>query len=936
MNKHNTPFNVLRHTNPKEVIKRDPISATIAGYVAAQGTVLYAAVLTVSSIAVSMVTSAALQALMPKPPSSNLGVNDSSGLLVNGKSSTAPAQFVYGRVRKGGTVSFVESTGTNNKILHQIIVIAAHEVDEITDLYVNDKKVTMDDEVVTSSPYRRRRTEQYVIQNNTRDPNDVTPNAPVTGNIHMDLFNSITSERYVFKDYLKVYFHLGNQTSATDTFANSSESLATTLHAETSTGSSFVGKGLAYIYCRLKYDKDAYNNGVPQFTVEVRGKKITRTVNGVEQTASYNKSSAWVIRDYLKSTYGFSDDAIDYPSFEAAAAVCDRTDVLSNGKKQFTVNGVISADESHGDVLNKMVTTCGGSLFWGSGSWRLYAGAFVAPTKTLTLDDLRSPLSIDTKVSMRDNFNAVRGTYTDASSGYISTDYPQINSATFLSTDGGNEVLLDLPLPYTTDSLTAQRVAKQVLYRSREQLTLNAEFGMNAFDVEVGDFIKIRNERYGWPEGSEKTFEVINWKLSPNAEEGDMRIALSLKESSSAAFGFSASDERVIEGNNTTLDSFDEVPPIGLSITQEYREVNENVVNVLVVQVTSDAIERLDSVIVKYKQTGAPDFKTVGQSLLVNDGIAAGRFEIVGIDVPQINEQAINYTVSVTGVNSLGFRGDPEVTTFNVTADTTAPSPPSSLNHQLSGGTIFFAWNPVTALDLSHYKIHYSSNNQANYGDSSTLVLVDKVARPATSVSYPALSGKFFVSAVDKTGNESTTAASTIVLPSELPSLGQSITHTESPNFSGSKSNLTVSGGNLFMTTYTNSGSTGTYQFDHNGVGYFDVGTPRTVRLSSTITVTRKHLDAVNGEVNWDDIPNNWDTWPDSWDTWTNETGNYNDFSVTFEVRAGNTVSEMNNASFVTASGEVVGQYIQFRAILANTQSKITPNISALSATVEY
>jgi hypothetical protein len=106
--------------------------------------------------------------------------------------------------------------------------------------------------------------------------------------------------------------------------------------------------------------------------------------------------------------------------------------------------------------------------------------------------------------------------------------------------------------------------------------------------------------------------------------------------------------------------------------------------------------------------------------------------------------------------------------------------------------------------------------------------------------------------------------------------------------------------------------------------------------LSSTITVTRKHLDAVNGEVNWDDIPNNWDTWPDSWDTWTNETGNYNDFSVTFEVRAGNTVSEMNNASFVIASGEVVGQYIQFRAILANTQSKITPNISALSATVEY
>jgi hypothetical protein len=166
--------------------------------------------------------------------------------------------------------------------------------------------------------------------------------------------------------------------------------------------------------------------------------------------------------------------------------------------------------------------------------------------------------------------------------------------------------------------------------------------------------------------------------------------------------------------------------------------------------------------------------------------------------------------------------------------------------------------------------------------------------------------------------------------------LNTSQTHTESTSFSGSKTNLTVSGGKLFMTSYSSANSSGTYVFDHNGNNYFDVGTSRTVRLSSSITVARKHLDAVNGEVNWDDIPNNWDTWPDNWDTWTDETANFNDFSVTIEARAGITVSEMNNAPFVIGSGEIVGRYIQFRATLANTQAKITPNISALSATVEY
>jgi hypothetical protein len=237
---------------------------------------------------------------------------------------------------------------------------------------------------------------------------------------------------------------------------------------------------------------------------------------------------------------------------------------------------------------------------------------------------------------------------------------------------------------------------------------------------------------------------------------------------------------------------------------------------------------------------------------------------------------------------------------------------------------------------LSHYKLYYSSNSSANFGDASVLQKVEKIARPATSITQPALAGKFFISAVDKTGNESTSAASTIITPSELPSLGQSDTDTEDPTFSGSKSNLTVSSGSLFMTSYSASGSTGTYDFDHSGNGYFDVGTSRTVRLSSTITVSRKHEDAVGGEVNWDDIPQNWDTWPDNWDTWTNEDADFADYAVQIQARAADTTGGLSSATFVDAGGEIVGRYIEFRAILSNTNAKISPNITALSATVEY
>ena len=892
----------VRDWNAWDRVPRDP--ATIGymiingvGYAAA-GTAVAATAglaafgyMAVGYIATTLVTSALLSALAPKPDfGSSAG---SGGLLVNGRGATEPAQVVYGQIRKGGTVTFIESTGDSNKILHQIIVLAAHEVEEIGDIYLNDEIVTMSNEDVTSAP---------------------------------------------FNGYIKIYKHLGNQTSVNSTFANSSSTLANTIVSETSVGNDFVGKGLAYLYCRFTYDQDAYVNGLPTVTAVVKGKKVTKTISGVDQSPAYSNNAAWVIKDYLTSAYGMNDDSsnINYTTFEAAADVCDQTDILSDGTEQYTINGVVNLNQPIRTVLEQMMTSCGGTLFWGAGMWKLYAGEFTAPTKTFTLDDLRSGISLDTRVSSRDNFNKVTGTFIDKDQDWISADYPAITSSVFLNEDNDVETPLDLALPYTTNSFAAQRLAKQMLFRSREQISLSADFGLEALDVEVGDFVKFRNERYGWGAGSEKTFEVIGWRLNPDPENQDLRVNLQLRESSQAAFGFSVSDEQQIVSNNSTLLKYYDVPSIGVTVSQEYREVNENVVNVLVVQVQSNAIDRVDSVILKYKKTSDANFKSVGQTILVNEGNNAGRFEIVGVDAPQINEGAINYTVSVTPVNALGYKGTTVTTTYNLTADTTPPSEPESLSHLLSGGTIFFSWPAVSDLDLSHYKVYYSSTTSANFGDASVQLVVDKVARPATSISYPALAGKFFVSSVDKTGNESAAAATTIVGPSELPELGNSLTNTESPSFSGSKTNLTVSGGALFMSSYSTAGSTGTYSFDHNGNGYFDVGTTRTVRVSSSVTVSRKHLDAVSGEINWDAIPNNWDTWPDNWDTWTDETADFADFSVVLQARAATTVAGLSSEQWVVASGEVVGRYVQFRAILSNTNAKITPNITALSATVEY
>ena len=95
----------------------------------------------ISYIAISAVTTWAIKALTPTPDFGAFGT--SQGLIANTRTATAPQEIIYGTIRKGGVVSYVESTGDTNKFLHQIIVLGGHEVNSIGSVYINDATVTI-------------------------------------------------------------------------------------------------------------------------------------------------------------------------------------------------------------------------------------------------------------------------------------------------------------------------------------------------------------------------------------------------------------------------------------------------------------------------------------------------------------------------------------------------------------------------------------------------------------------------------------------------------------------------------------------------------------------------------------------------------------------------------------------------------------------------
>lgn len=844
------------HLHPNAIVNRGPAVAAV-GAVFSASAAFAAGTFTLANfaafVAVNLVTSWALKALMPKPYLGTL----SQGLQTNKLGAVEPHQYVYGQVRKGGTITFYESTGTNNKYLHQVIALAGHEVEEIGTIYIADEPVTLDaNGFVTSAPWNSK---------------------------------------------IRIKKHLGadDQTADAD------------LVAETSVDTNFRGRGIAYLYVRLEYDQNIFANGLPTVTAVVKGKKVfdPRT-----STTAWTDNAALCIRDYLTDARGLNDTAIDDTAFSVAANICDEAVALAAGgtEKRYAMNGAISADNTIGDVLSYMMTSCAGTLWWGVGKWQLKVGAYTPPVKTFGLADLRGNISIQTRMAMRDNYNIIQGTFVDANQDWITVDFPRLYSASFVAEDGGEEVPLDMEFPLTTSAATVQRLAKMTLFRGREQMTFNADFGLSAMEAQVGDIVAFTNERYGWVD---KEFEVVGWRFYANQEGGDLRVNMTLRETSAAAFSWTAEESEII-GNNTNLPTWRDVGAIGISAVARVQILNEKISNIIRVDITSASGVYIDYVEVQYKLSSDSDWNLLGSGPL-------GYYEAIDLE-------AEDYDFRARAINEFGYKGEWEYLA-NVSARGT-PTPPedvTTLTAEVNGTTIFLDWEPVPNLDLSYYTIrHAVETTGATWANSTTAVV--KVARPASDVTVPARPGTYLVRAVDKYGLASENYTTSSVTQDQIGTLANILTDDEHTTFAGTKTNCSVVSGELVITNDSVAPSQGTYDF----TGYLDTGAVRRVRSRVDVTVRRK--DDFAGL--WDDLPGLFDELPGLFDDFTDaaqfaDTNVLCYISVTNDDPAG-TPTWSDYQQF--RAGEFYGRAFRYRVVLKSEAADVTPAIAALTARVEY
>jgi hypothetical protein len=689
-------------------------------------------------------------------------------------------------------------------------------------------------------------------------------------------------------------------------------------------------RGRAVAYVRLEYDQDKFPSGIPNISFLVRGKKI---YDPRSLTTVWSANPALVVADYLSNTrYGlaaFFATEIDSATLVAAANICDENVNLAAGgtEKRYEAHGVIDTANNPEQILNRILSAMNGTTVYVGGKWKIIAGAYKTPTLTFDENDLTGGIRVQSLISRRDTFNCVKGVFSSSIDNYIPTDFPPIISNTFIAQDSGEKVFKSIELTMTTSASMAQRLAKIELLRSRQQIAVSMPMKLSALQMTVGDAVYINNTRMGW---ANKIFEVVSLNITVKEEVG---VDVELREISTDVFDWQTSEEQAFDpAPNTNLPDIFTVLPPGLSLSDRLQIVNEQVESVLVAEVSGgDTFARNYEVQVK-KQSDS-EWISLGQS-------TSNVFEFPFV------EDGVFYDVRARVINALGVRSAFTTASRQIVGQTAPPQNVIGFMVNIVGNTAHFRWDAVTDLDLSHYKIRYSSlTTGATY--SNAIDLIPKISRPATFATAAAMTGTYFIKAYDKAGIASIAAAEVVTLVDSIEGLNVIEVVNEHPLFLGNKTNTAAVDGVLQLDTAIlfdsadgdfddylglfdggggNMSASGEYEFED----YVDLTSVFTSRVTASLEFIR--LDYVN---TFDSASGLFDERQGFFD---GDASTYDDVNVEFYVSttnndpAGTPIWSEWRPFFV---GDYTARAFKFKVILTSTDPQATPGISLLSVSID-
>ena len=701
------------------------------------------------------------------------------------RQSAEPWHVVFGRVRKGGVFTFIHTTGSNNKFLHLVIVLAAHEVESIGRVYFDNEEAFDADGQVTNKFSGRAQLEKRL---GADDQSAIS--IPEAG----DLW-----------------------------------------------GDDHRLRGHAHIYLRLQFDHDVYPNGIPNISVDLEG------YNGIFDprtgTTGYSRNDALCLAAYKENErWGKGVDRVDIDEdwLIEAANVCDEEVQLDGGgtELRYQCDGVFHVDERPLDIIEELLSAMAGEDIYSGGMWRIQAGAYREPEVTITPDDFRGGISLQTRVSRRENFNAVNGTFISPEHDWEESDFPQYASE-FYAEEDDRKITKDIVLPFTISPSACQRIAKIELERARRQQTLDAPLGLSGILAQAGSTVMVDYPRWGF---DEKPFEVRELGF---AEDNDgMGVDLVLRETSPLVFDWSATEEQIMAAAPlTNLPSAFDVPTPNTPTVTEALYVTSNSAGVKVLvelDWTGSELDFVDRFQVQFRRLPSAEWQAVPST------------EMTRIEIRDIEPG--DYVFRVRAMNRLGVTSPWAPTTPQEIQGTTGP--PEQLQGLVIlavGGMAILRWDEHPALDVRiGGSIQFRhSRQQVGATWASSVSIGDKMPGSDTVAILPLKPGTYLAKPRNAGGLLADDPAIVVSHAGEVLTFANIDTIQEHPSWAGTMTNVEEDAGNLVLVE----GETqGTYRFSAG----FDFVNARKFRLRTEID-----FSIINVGLNIDDREDNIDDWPD-------------------------------------------------------------------------
>ena len=583
------------------------------------------------------------------------------------RSSVAPRQVVYGTARVSGPIVYASSSGDAKQFLHLVIPVAGHRVAGPLALWINDERI------------------------------------PWVNGMH-------TTGRYANR--LRTAFATGNQTTANTDLVADTNGEWTADH---------VLRETAYLYVRLEYDRDVFANGPGALSVEIQGH--SQILDPRTNVTGYNNNPALCILHYLTSADGLAcgADEIDAASFTAAANVCDElVTIAANGttQRRYTLDGAFDLDQKPIDIIEDMLSACAGTLVYVQGRYRLYAGAYDAPTDTLTASDLAGQVELVTKPPRRELFNTVRGTFINPARNWQASEFPAYSEAAIVTADG-ETITRDVEWPFTTDETRAQRLAKLTLRRAREALTVRVPVKYAGLRYCVWQTLNVTLADFGW---TNKPFRIVAFAF--DADSGIINLTLREESAASYSWQFGDASPLPLAPDTALVDPLAVPAPSAVTVTSSTAlQADGSVAPALVVTWTPSPFAFLVGHEVEWQLANTHRVTEGGTPRATEAGTARATeaFALNSTEVPVgVNRHIIapvlvgtNFAVRVRGVTGIARGAWSSTASGTGAADVTAPDAPTNLGATGITRGIGVAWTLPAATDLAAVEVWENTSNAA-------------------------------------------------------------------------------------------------------------------------------------------------------------------------------------------------------------------------------